>query len=68
MKDILPPFKISLHVNNGNLGIGFEVKEWAGGGAKLLVVHRIIVKMEWMEWMEWMVQMALGSGAMPSHS
>lgn len=65
MKNILPPFKISLHVNNGNVGIGFEVKEWAGGGAKLLVVHRIIVKMEWMEWM---VQMALGPGAMPSHS
>ena len=62
MKNILPPFKISLHVNNGNVGIGFEVKEWAGGGAKLLVVHRIIVKMEWM------VQMALGPGAMPSHS
>jgi len=51
MKNILPPFKLSLHVNNRNLSIVFKVKEWAGRGVKSLVVYRIIVKMEWIEWM-----------------
>ena len=45
-KSSRPSFKINLQVNNGNLGLGFELKEGAGDGARLLVVHGIIVKVD----------------------
>jgi hypothetical protein len=45
-KSSRPPFKINLQVNDGNLGLGSELKEGAGDGAKLLVVHGIIVKVD----------------------